>query len=157
MTIKNKTLKKKKMLDLFIKKKLSPKKKRIIQTYGKDMIAEMYLDLLNLHENKKKSFSKNINMQRYSKRRNSSGAVKKKSNENFKLIDKSMFDNSQEIGSHKPSRNFGLNTKSFVEELKNNSFIDRFKSQSAKSKHRSHKSNKTQSFCVSLFQNICLG
>jgi hypothetical protein len=148
MTFKNKTLKKKKMLDLFIKKKLSTKKKRIIQTYGKDMIAEMYLDLLNLHENKKKSFNNGINMQKYSKRRNSNDVVKRNSNENFKLIDKSMFDNSQDIASNKPSRNLGLNTKSFVEELKNNSFIDRFKSRSAKSKHRSHKSDKTQSFCV---------
>ena len=50
MIYKNKTLKKKRMLDLMTKRKMSPKKKQIIKTYGKDMIAEMYLDLMNLAE-----------------------------------------------------------------------------------------------------------
>ena len=54
MISKNKIMKKKRMLDLMISRKLSSKKKQIIKTYGKDMIAEMYLDLLNLSEVKGK-------------------------------------------------------------------------------------------------------
>lgn len=43
------------MLDLMTKKVLSTKKKRIIKTYGSDMIAEMYLDLMNVTEGKKRA------------------------------------------------------------------------------------------------------
>jgi hypothetical protein len=38
------------MLDLMMQKKLSRRKKKIIKVYGKDMLAEMYLDLLNITE-----------------------------------------------------------------------------------------------------------
>jgi len=55
------TVKKKKMLDLMIQKKLSTKKKKIIKTYGQDMIAEMYLDLLNVTEYQKNHI-KDINI-----------------------------------------------------------------------------------------------
>jgi len=40
------------MLELMIRKKMSSKKKEIIHAYGKDMIAEMYLDLLNVTDGK---------------------------------------------------------------------------------------------------------
>ena len=43
-------IKKKHMLDLMMQKKLSRRKKKIIKVYGKDMLAEMYLDLLNITE-----------------------------------------------------------------------------------------------------------
>ena len=60
MICRNKTLKKKRMLDLITKRKMSPKKKQIIKTYGKDMIAEMYLDLINLAEIKNKTGLMNL-------------------------------------------------------------------------------------------------
>ena len=44
-------IKKKHMLDLMMQKKMSRRKKKIIKVYGKDMLAEMYLDLLNITEN----------------------------------------------------------------------------------------------------------
>ena len=36
------------MLELMIQKKMNERKKNIIKIYGKDMLAEMYLDLLNI-------------------------------------------------------------------------------------------------------------
>lgn len=42
------TVKKKNMLDLMTQNALSSRKKRIIKTYGSEMIAEMYLDLMNI-------------------------------------------------------------------------------------------------------------
>ena len=41
------------MLNLFIKRKINPKNKKVIKAYGKDIIAEMYFDLLNFTENAK--------------------------------------------------------------------------------------------------------
>lgn len=41
------------MLDLMMQKKMSRRKKNIIKVYGKDMLAEMYLDLLNITEGEK--------------------------------------------------------------------------------------------------------
>ena len=38
------------MLDLMLQNKMSRRKKKIIKVYGKDMLAEMYLDLLNVTE-----------------------------------------------------------------------------------------------------------
>ena len=38
------------MLELMIQKKMNDRKKNIIKIYGKDMLAEMYLDLLNITE-----------------------------------------------------------------------------------------------------------
>lgn len=46
-------MKKKHMLDLMMQKKMSHRKKNIIRVYGKDMLAEMYLDLLNITEGEK--------------------------------------------------------------------------------------------------------
>jgi hypothetical protein len=43
-------IKKKHMLDLMMQKKMNRRKKKIIKVYGKDMLAEMYLDLLNINE-----------------------------------------------------------------------------------------------------------
>jgi hypothetical protein len=138
----NKTLKKKTMLDLFIKKKLSSNKKRIIQTYGKDMIAEMYLDLLNLQQNKKNS-NNNNKMQNYSRNNSPNQVAKQNSNKDSKLKDKSIFGKSLKIDYQKSTRTAGLSQKTLVEDLKNSSFINRFKSVSTRSKPR------TQSYNVS--------
>ena len=46
-------IKKKHMLDLMMQKKMSTRKKKIIKVYGKDMLAEMYLDLLNITDGEK--------------------------------------------------------------------------------------------------------
>lgn len=48
--IQKEIIKKKHMLDLMMQKKMSTRKKKIIKVYGKDMLAEMYLDLLNITE-----------------------------------------------------------------------------------------------------------
>jgi hypothetical protein len=138
----NKTLKKKTMLDLFIKKKLSLNKKRIIQAYGQDMIAEMYLDLLNLQQNKK-TCNNNNKMQNYSRNNSSNQVSKDNSNKDFKLTDKSIFGKSLSTDYQKSTRNAGLGQNTLVEDLKNSSFINRFKSISTKSKPR------TQSYNVS--------
>lgn len=50
--VKKNIIKKKHMLDLMLQKKMSRRKKKIIKIYGKDMLAEMYLDLLNVTEGK---------------------------------------------------------------------------------------------------------
>ena len=48
-------VKKKKILDIMTQKPLSPRKKRMIKTYGSNMIAEMYLDLMTVSEAKKQA------------------------------------------------------------------------------------------------------
>ena len=135
MICKNKTLKKKRMLDLMTKRKMSPKKKQIIKTYGKDMIAEMYLDLINLAEIKNKS-----NLMNYNVNRRKSNEIN--SNEfddpNFTFVDKSMFNQTQTLKSPKNQvKNLAQSHgKTLFKDLKNSSFMEnKYRSRSVRRKH----------------------
>lgn len=138
MTCKNKTLRKKKMLDLMIRRKLSPKKKKIIQTYGKDMIAEMYLDLLNLSEIKKKGFLMN-----FSKNRRGSNQLEREEfdDPNFKFVDKSMFNTTKvlkEGGEYRKKVN-NSQGRSLFNDLKNSSIMDGSRSRSIRARSSKHR------------------
>jgi hypothetical protein len=147
----NKNLKKKRMLDLMIRKKMSSKKKQIIQTYGKEMIAEMYLDLLNITEearlkSKIKEFGdKSPELDYEGKERDRSLSFKKDQNE---IIEhKELYEKVQY-----KTRNFGISGNvTLTEELKNKSLINRFKAKINKSKklrQRKLIGNNTLSFKV---------
>ncbi|CAI2384412.1 unnamed protein product [Moneuplotes crassus] len=92
--LQKKTLRKMKMLDLMTRKKLSRKKKKIIQTYGKDMISEMYLDLMNLSEMKRNEILMNFNKDR----RGSSRIHQNEFDDpNYRFVDKSMFNQTRAL------------------------------------------------------------
>lgn len=154
MISKNKNLKKKRMLDLMIRKKMSSKKKQIIQTYGKEMIAEMYLDLLNITEGAKlKSKLKEYG----EKSPELDYETKEKGNAlGFKLEQKEIVEHQElyEKVQYK-TRNVGISGNvTLTEELKNKSLINRFKSKhnkSRKSRQRKLASNNTLSFKVTYY------
>lgn len=95
-------IKKKHMLDLMMQKKLNRRKKKIIKVYGKDMLAEMYLDLLNITEGEaipRRILSplsgrvpRQIKKGRYRKQDwNSDSTLPKEQNRTFKLNTASIF------------------------------------------------------------------
>jgi hypothetical protein len=95
-------IKKKHMLDLMMQKKMNRRKKKIIKVYGKDMLAEMYLDLLNITEGEvipKRLLSplagkvpKNIRIGRSKKSRwNNNSTIPMQNSRNFKFNGGSMF------------------------------------------------------------------
>jgi hypothetical protein len=95
-------IKKKHMLDLMMQQKMNTRKKKIIKVYGKDMLAEMYLDLLNINEGEvipKRLLSplagkvpKNIRVGRSKKSRwNNNSTIPAQDSRNFKLNGGSMF------------------------------------------------------------------
>jgi hypothetical protein len=95
-------IKKKHMLDLMMQKKMNRRKKKIIKVYGKDMLAEMYLDLLNINEGEvipKRLLSplavkvpKNIRIGRSKKSRwNNNSTIPIQDSRNFKFNGGSMF------------------------------------------------------------------
>lgn len=108
-------IKKKHMLDLMMQKKMSRRKKKIIKVYGKDMLAEMYLDLLNITEGE--SIPKRIlsplsgripkNIRRGGSKRtrwNNDSTIPIKDSRNFKLNNTSMFNSPNNIKSSSRSR-----------------------------------------------------
>ena len=150
--LQKKTMRKKKMLDLMIRRKLSPKKKKIIQTYGKDMIAEMYLDLINLSEIKKKEFLTNFG----NKRRGSNQILTNEFDDpSFQFVDKSMFNKAKGLQEGREI-NKQMNSsqgKSLFNDLKNSSIMDASRSRSVRSKSskQRRKVRTNQSYYVSFF------
>lgn len=129
---KKEIIKKKHMLDLMMQKKMSKRKKKIIKVYGKDMLAEMYLDLLNVTEGEaipKRILSplsgrapKNLKLGGKKRRWNNDNTMQER-NPNFKLNSESIFNlpNSKK-SSRSNSRNMrnppggGLNNRVMSEE-----------------------------------------
>lgn len=108
-------IKKKHMLDLMMQKKMSRRKKKIIKVYGKDMLAEMYLDLLNITEGEtipKRILSplsgripKNFRRGGSKKSRwNNNNTIPTKDSRTFKLNNTSMFNSPNNIKSSSRSR-----------------------------------------------------
>lgn len=131
MISKSKILKKKRMLDLMIKRKLSPQKKQIIKTYGKDMIAEMYLDLVNLTGIKGKSF----------KRRSNEINKKEFEDTSFQFVDRSMFNQTHIMKGlhHTPKTLASYKNKSMLRNFKNKSLVRKYRPRSVRAKNSRYK------------------
>lgn len=100
---------------------MSPKKKQIVKTYGKDMIAEMYLDLLNLTHNKRHSKEGGRHKKQHKKTNNVTIVSEERTikvqeefdigDHNFKFVESSMFTQTQTLKAKQGNtRNYGLNT-----------------------------------------------